>query len=277
MDWKMLARTPQKIRIIAPGFIEGLELLAAMEKADLYRALSSWLSKATLEKCAYIDYYSIVFQNFNFHPASGKLPFAAVEQAATLENSSKHRLLCAPVHLHVDLNHMRLFDSHFLGVSKDEYTQIQTLLEAYFSDKDVGLYPCRSRKDTWLLALDAPLDINTYHPEYVMGQHVDTYLPFGPDAAVWNARSNDIQMLLSQHPLNRARIASGMPTINSVWFYGAGFLPKEIQTFWQCIYGGSVLEKTLASLAKINYQPDIDCLLIASQKKSGNCKFCISA
>jgi hypothetical protein len=69
--------------------------------------------------------------------------------------------------------------------------------------------------------------MRTFAPSLVHGQHADQFLPAGPGAARWHARMNEIQMLLNQSPINQAREARGEAAVNSVWFWGAGALPKQ--------------------------------------------------
>lgn len=38
----------------------------------------------------------------------------------------------------------------------------------------------------------------------------------------WQRRLNELQIVLTQHPLNEARVARGMPAWNSLWFWGHG-------------------------------------------------------
>jgi hypothetical protein len=60
---------------------------------------------------------------------------------------------------------------------------------------------------------------------------------------------NEIQMLLHDHPVNRAREADGKWPINSVWFWGGGrHLPLEAPPFSQ-LAAGHALARALAQAA----------------------------
>ena len=46
-----------------------------------------------------------------------------------------------------------------------------------------------------------------------------------PATAAMRRLQNEMQMLLYTHPLNDARDAQGLPTVNSFWISGSGILP----------------------------------------------------
>jgi hypothetical protein len=69
----------------------------------------------------------------------------------------------------------------------------------------------------------------TLSPDRVAGQDIDPCLPCGADAARWHALLNEIQMLFHTHPVNAAREQRGAPPINSIWPWGGGRLPGQLQ------------------------------------------------
>jgi hypothetical protein len=81
----------------------------------------------------------------------------------------------------------------------------------------------------------------------VLGRPVNTRLPRGADARDWHRRINELQMVLFDAPENRAREARGLPTVNSVWLWGAGSLPESLAAPAERIYGDGPL---LAGLAR---------------------------
>lgn len=46
-----------------------------------------------------------------------------------------------------------------------------------------------------------------------------------PGSRAWQRRSNEMQILLTQQTLNQSRVAQGLPSANSLWFWGFGRLP----------------------------------------------------
>lgn len=59
-------------------------------------------------------------------------------------------------------------------------------------------------------------------PEAAYGRSAWDSLPRGPAAGPLRRLMNEIQMVLHDHPVNRARAAAGLPEINSVWAWGWG-------------------------------------------------------
>ena len=51
-------------------------------------------------------------------------------------------------------------------------------------------------------------------------------LPDHPEARYWRRILNEIQVALHHCPVNVRRRAVGKPQVNSVWFWGGGFIPE---------------------------------------------------
>ncbi|GAB6050454.1 hypothetical protein JCM16106_13010 [Hydrogenophilus islandicus] len=49
--------------------------------------------------------------------------------------------------------------------------------------------------------------------------------PYGGEARAWLRRMNEWQVALTHHPVNRAREARGLPTVNALWLWGESPLP----------------------------------------------------
>jgi hypothetical protein len=82
-----------------------------------------------------------------------------------------------------------------------------------------------------------------------LGADVFAHLPGGDDGRRWRRLQSEAQILLTQHPVNAARMARGVPTANSPWFWGAGVQPASVQA---CFAGPSVATRDpqLAALAQ---------------------------
>jgi hypothetical protein len=59
------------------------------------------------------------------------------------------------------------------------------------------------------------------------GTNIFDHLPADAKGKIhWRRLQNELQMLLSQHPVNAAREAAGKLAINGIWFWGAGALSE---------------------------------------------------
>ena len=125
-----------------------------------------------------------------------------------------------PVHLRPDRDQLRLFDARPLGISRDEAEALAQAVNAHLADDGLRLVtPVASR---WYLELTERPRLETCPLEAVIGRPIDGFLPTGADAGRWAALMTEVQMLLFQSPVNRAREACGRPAVNALWLSGAG-------------------------------------------------------
>jgi hypothetical protein len=83
----------------------------------------------------------------------------------------------------------------------------------------------------------------------VRGRSVTGRLPQGPDGVQWNGILAELQMLLHDHEVNRRRVASGLPQVNSVWFWGGGHPPQLANGGWRQVWSDQSLPMALAQAA----------------------------
>ena len=57
------------------------------------------------------------------------------------------------------------------------------------------------------------------------GGVVSVHLPIDRATAHWRRLSNEVQMLLHDHPVNLRRQQAGQVPVNALWFWGGGALP----------------------------------------------------
>jgi hypothetical protein len=81
------------------------------------------------------------------------------------------------------------------------------------------------------------------------GSNVDALRPQGEDAMVWQRFTNEVQMLLHEHPVNEAREQRGLAPINSVWFWGAGAQPASVSWRFSRVASDDALARGFAMLA----------------------------
>ncbi|MFP4062798.1 MAG: hypothetical protein ACLFS2_08395 [Halochromatium sp.] len=125
-----------------------------------------------------------------------------------------------PVHLRPDRDRLRLFDARHLGIGQDEAETLAQAVNAHLADDGLRLVtPVASR---WYLELAERPRLETRPLEAAIGRHIDGLLPTGADASRWAALMTEVQMLLFQSPVNRAREACGRPAVNALWLSGAG-------------------------------------------------------
>lgn len=128
-------------------------------------------------------------------------------------------MYAAPVHLILGRDNFFIAEPAPLPLTDEEVTSIVSSLNEYFADDGYHFY---AKEEAWYLGLDADPKIKTTALKHVLNQDVASSMPQGEGALAWAKLQNEIQMLLSRHPVNQSRESAGQPVVNSVWLYGLG-------------------------------------------------------
>ena len=137
--------------------------------------------------------------------------------ASAIESSAEGAgLLFKPVFLKADINNAIVFP---VTDHLDELNILINDLSDFFKeDCSIKALP----DGAWLMGLHqcSPLT-GTPHYLSAMGKKITHYLEQASNQLEWFKLINEMQMFLYQHEVNQARAASGRPTINSLWCWGA--------------------------------------------------------
>ena len=161
-------------------------------------------------------------------------------------------ILCAdPVHLEVGLNDITLTEQ-INDLTDDEAKQCLEVLNQHF--KQDGLEFIYGSQSQWYLSLGSKEIINTTPLTEVLRKNIAHFLPVSTSQN-WNVIQNETQMLLHSLPLNQKREMAGLPTLNSLWFYGGGE-PKNFNHMLDSVYGNNEGKGRLLSMAATcDYSP----------------------
>lgn len=178
-------------------------LLGKGERRGLGRGLEAWLASQA-----------------GFDPDAA--PLAALARWGRTPPPSTEAWMCAdPVHLQPRGADVLLTAGDVLGITAGESQAFVQALNDFF--REDGLVFEALRPDRWVLRGPAErMRLATTPLSEAHGRGIDPLLPGGDDARPWLRRLNEAQMLLHAHETNAAREARGAPTVNSVWFSGAG-------------------------------------------------------
>jgi hypothetical protein len=160
---------------------------------------------------------------FQCLPASW--PMAALNrQSESGDAGNSQWLLADPIHLQMEMRDARIMAWDNLDVSSAEQKSIQSVLEPVF--KDAGIALCSAANGRFLLrmATDSALPDFTPAPE-VLGCALSEHLT---DDRKWAALFNECQIILYNHPFNVERLRRGQASVNGLWFWGQGMLPKVV-------------------------------------------------
>ncbi len=132
-----------------------------------------------------------------------------------------------PVHLAISRDNAQLFDSHVVNPTAEEMAAIAETINQHFErDGIVVTFPDPARG---YIATDAN-NLPQSTPLWKMGgANVFDNLPLSNTRTNWRAVSNEIQMLLHEHPVNMRRAEVGTPAINALWIWGGGTLSQALE------------------------------------------------
>lgn len=139
-----------------------------------------------------------------------------------LSTDNDYWLFATPVHLVLQRDSFSMAD--MLVLSEIEHESLLNTLNAHFKADNLLF---SQHESTWFLRLKTDPQITTVAPQTLLNRDIQAYLPTGSGAAKWAQLTNEIQMLLFEHPVNMTRENQKQLTVNSVWFHGLGQLNND--------------------------------------------------
>jgi hypothetical protein len=102
-----------------------------------------------------------------------------------------------------------------LSLSKEHFQKIAAALSDLLNDSSTQLVMHENGLSLWVS--DQVETVGSYFPDEVSGAQMKDFLP---QSKYWRRCLNEAQMQLSQLELQLERAEAGLPSINSVWFWG---------------------------------------------------------
>ncbi len=155
----------------------------------------------------------------------GGLPLAAHAAAAdSIAVADQAWGLLTPAHWDVGRDHVTLSDPQVLGLGEDESRALFDAVRELFESEGFALaWGAPSR---WYAANDTLAELRCASLDRVIGRNVDLWLrgdpKASPSARLLRRLQSEVQLLLYPHPINEAREARGVMTVNSFWLSGCG-------------------------------------------------------
>ena len=197
----------------------------------------------------------LLFESLGVEPEGDDWPAAAVSALADGASWQPEAWVRAdPVHLEAGASDLRLGDPRGLEVTGEEAAELCTTINRVLDEVPGRIEPLAPAR--WYMGLGAIPRLSTREPSLAMGGPAGETLPRGADAVVWLRTLTEIQMLLHDLPVNRARTKRGRPVINSVWFWGAGPLPPRPDAMPDLrLWSDSVLAQGLGQALGVTCRP----------------------
>jgi hypothetical protein len=228
-------------------------LLPSREKLRHVPAFAAWLARGTTLPAALPGYLVAMAEQFRW-PA-GPLPAAALIRQSVAGDAGDALWLSAdPAWVQPELNGARLLACGNLGLRLEESMALVKALAETFDAEGMTLLVGDSQH--WQLRLPKYVDVPSFpEPEEALGADLFEQLPKGEEGRRWRALINEAQVVLHNHPVNAARVARGLPPVNSVWLWGAGALPDWVECGLGRIYSDDLLAWALGHRANVDVQP----------------------
>ncbi len=153
--------------------------------------------------------------------ADGQIPWAAWAVARSgRDPGTTGWAWITPAHWEIGSDRVRMPDPAALQLPQDASEALLQAMAPYFSQD--GLELLFDTPGSWLARGEPLATLASASLDRVF----DTDLsPWMPASAAMRRLQNEMQMLLYTHPINDARSAQGLPTVNSFWISGSGALP----------------------------------------------------
>ncbi len=131
-----------------------------------------------------------------------------------------------PVHIHAARDHLVLTSTQILDIKASEADALFDSVKEIFAEMSAVTH--RAMPHKWFIESPALETLSTVSTAQAEGRNIDHWMPSDTSvegvARQWRKWQNEIQMIWFNHPVNEARQAEGMLSINSVWISGNGKL-----------------------------------------------------
>lgn len=228
--------------------VEDLARLAAAVPTDLrYPALESAWARGQACNLRSASANHLRFTLFGIEP-EGELPVAALTHVSDRRAPLDGRyywLRADPVTMWADMARVFMTSYGFADLDPYERNEIENCLRAVFAEEGLDLHG--EHPERWCIPLDRPLDFAFTPLDRALGMDVAEALPDHPEARQWRRILNEIQVALHHCPVNARRRAQGLREINSVWFWGGGFIPDAAPHYLvDTVYSDNAVSRGLA-------------------------------
>jgi hypothetical protein len=255
-------RSAAKVTLLIADTSAPLGFAASSEKMPVLASLQSRSSKVVSRGQALEDAVLAAF-DCDSRASIATLTQDVEEDPADI-GAAETWLRADPVHFAVSRDNVQLFDSHVVLPTAAEMEAIAATLNKHFVQDGISVhFPDRARgyvRVPTLPTYEAPRAT----PLWAMpGANVFDNLPQQQhaDAKInWRAITNEVQMLLHDHPVNIEREQRAKPAINGLWFWGAGDANVKPAKKFDCVVARLILARglTQASNAKLISLPKND-------------------
>jgi hypothetical protein len=168
-------------------------------------------------------------------------------RADGVEPGAGYWLRADPVHLHI--GHDLMTVQPLAAVSPEDAERLCESLNLHFAAE--GMQFMAPNPQRWYLRLEQEPMMTMHSLSEAVGRDVRDYGPEGDEALRWDGLLNEIQMVLFQQPVNRAREEQGELMVNSLWLWGGGYASGKLRQPCSRMFTNSTLAAAFAAVADV--------------------------
>lgn len=239
----------KKITLVVPGLIPDTKWMLN----DSHTYLSTLLSRASVNEERVYSLEAILKQFFSI--SDDNLPIAALiaYHNNILQENEHNTHFCCAAYAHFQADAHTVFLKSVLNqqLKSSELAQIQALIAPYIEPMH-QLLALEDEKIA-VMRLSKGFDMMTNPLWEVLGKSLHMRLPSGPDATDMQRLMTELQMLLKNAPFNQARIGQSLATVDGLWLWGFGCLPKNVHSEFDLIISNETFMGGLAKCSKAKF------------------------
>jgi len=201
------------------------QMVGAVDRQHRFPALEKVFSRGQGRSLPSVTPNHLRFLLFGIE-STGDLPVAAlthVSDRPKAQQQSYYWLRSDPVTLWADMAQVFMTSYGFADLDPYERNEIENCIRLVLVEEGIDFHS--DHPERWCIALNKPLDFEFTPLDEALGMDVADALPSHPEARFWRRILNEVQVALHHCPVNIRRRHSGKQEINSVWFWGGGFIP----------------------------------------------------
>jgi hypothetical protein len=158
--------------------------------------------------------------------------------------------LATPVHYVAEMATVRLSQDGILALSPAAAEALAADFNRVWRGAGISLTAARSGRLYCLF--DKPLTVSTHDPREALGHSIEDYLPAGEGSATLRQLISETEMWLFQQDINEARVKSGEPVVNGLWFWGGGAPLAVLPAVQGWVGGEDVFFNAFGASASVN-------------------------
>jgi hypothetical protein len=225
-------------------------LACAADDKKRYPALETLLCRGSHFRAESKSPDHFRFKLFGINP-EGELPIASLTRAADQgkkPGQNQYWLRLDPVTLWADMARVVMTSHGFADLDEFERDEVENVVRAVLREEGIVLHS--DHPERWCIALGEPLEFGFAPLEDALGTDLAEVLPEQPESLHWRRIMNEIQIALHASSVNVRRRQNGQQPVNSVWFWGGGFIPNiGKQGIFNTVYSDNPVTRGLAIIS----------------------------